>query len=160
MNASPPCLTPLPVLIPMIGAAATLFAGRRPRLQRAITLIALSAVVAVCAALLYLTDRDGTLALHVGGWGQSVPGMGPLGITLVVDRLSALMLVVSSIVLLAVVCTPSGRASATATNASRCRSSCPPTSCCRRACATRSWPATCSTSSSGSRCCWPRASCC
>ena len=96
-------LTPLPVLIPMVGAAATLFAGRRPRLQRAITLIALSTVVAVCAVLLYLTDRDGTMALHVGGWGQSVPGMGPLGITLVVDRLSALMLVVSSIVLLAVV---------------------------------------------------------
>ena len=60
-------------------------------------------VVAVCAALLYLTDRDGTLALNVGGWGQTVGGMGPLGITLVVDRLSALMLVVSSIVLLAVV---------------------------------------------------------
>ena len=63
----------------------------------------LSVVVVVCAALLHLTDRDGTLALHVGGWGQTVPGMGPLGITLVVDRLSALMLVVSSIVLLAVV---------------------------------------------------------
>jgi multicomponent Na+:H+ antiporter subunit D len=96
-------LTPLPVLIPTVGAALTLFAGRRPRLQRTITLIALSAVVAVCAVLLYLTDRDGTLALNVGGWGQSVPGMGPLGITLVVDRLSALMTVVSSIVLLAVV---------------------------------------------------------
>ncbi len=96
-------LTPLPVLIPLIGAAATMFAGRRPRLQRAITLGALSAVVVVCASLLYLTDRDGTLAVHVGGWAQSVPGMGPLGITLVVDRLSALMLVVSSIVLLAVV---------------------------------------------------------
>ena len=61
------------------------------------------AVVVVCAALLYLADRDGTIALHVGGWGQSVAGMGPLGVTLVVDRLSALMLVVSSIVLLAVV---------------------------------------------------------
>jgi multicomponent Na+:H+ antiporter subunit D len=97
-------LTPLPVLIPTIAAAMTLFAGRRPRLQRAITLAALSTVVVVCAALLYLTDRDGTLALHVGGWGQTVPGMGPLGITLVVDRLSALMMVVSSIVLLAVVC--------------------------------------------------------
>ena len=87
-------LTPLPVLIPLLGAAATMFAGRRPRLQRTITLAALSAVVVVCAALLYLTDRDGTLALHVGGWSQSVPGMGPLGITLVVDRLSALMLAV------------------------------------------------------------------
>jgi multicomponent Na+:H+ antiporter subunit D len=102
MNAAS-VLTPLPVLIPTISAAATLIAGRRPRLQRAITLAALSAVVVVCAALVYLADRDGTLALHVGGWGQTVPGMGPLGITLVVDRLSALMLVVSSIVLLAVV---------------------------------------------------------
>jgi multicomponent Na+:H+ antiporter subunit D len=96
-------LTPLPVLIPTVGAALTLFAGRRPRLQRAITLAALSVVVVVCAALVHLTDRDGTLALNVGGWGQTVPGMGPLGITLVVDRLSALMLVVSSVVLLAVV---------------------------------------------------------
>src|SRR5215212_1188818 len=81
-----------------------MFAGRRPLLQRAITLAALVAVVAVCATLLYLTDRDGTIAVHVGGWAQSVPGMGPLGITLVVDGLSALMMVVSSIVLLAVVC--------------------------------------------------------
>jgi multicomponent Na+:H+ antiporter subunit D len=96
-------LTPLPVLIPTLAAAATLFAGRKPRLQRTIALLALTAVVAVCAALLYLADRDGTIAVHVGGWGQSVPGMGPLGITLVVDRLSALMLLVSAIVLLAVV---------------------------------------------------------
>ncbi|WP_019970400.1 Na+/H+ antiporter subunit D [Mycobacterium sp. 141] len=101
MNAQ--ALIPLPVLIPALGAAATLVAGRRPRLQRVITQVALATVVAVCAALVYLADRDGTLVLHVGGWAQSVPGMGPLGITLVVDRLSALMLVVSSIVLLAVV---------------------------------------------------------
>jgi len=96
-------LTPLPVLIPMLAAALTLIAGRRPRLQRGITLVALSLVTAVCAVLLYLTDRGGTIALQVGGWGTEEPGMGPLGITLVVDRLSALMLVVSSIVLLAVV---------------------------------------------------------
>jgi multicomponent Na+:H+ antiporter subunit D len=97
-------LTPLPVLIPTLAAAATLFAGRRPRLQRAIALLALSAVVVVCAALVYLADRDGTIALHVGGWGQTEPGMGPLGIVLVVDRLSSLMLLVSVIVLLTVVC--------------------------------------------------------
>src|SRR6202045_879189 len=96
-------LTPLPVLIPIGGAALTMFLGRRPRLQRAITLAALSALVAVCAALIYLTDRHGTIAVDVGGWGQTVPGLGPLGITLVVDRLSALMMIVSSIVLLAVV---------------------------------------------------------
>ena len=55
MNAAS-VLTPLPVLIPTIGAAVTLFAGRRARLQRAITLVALSMIVAVCAALVYL-DR-------------------------------------------------------------------------------------------------------
>ncbi|WP_197378378.1 Na+/H+ antiporter subunit D [Mycolicibacterium mengxianglii] len=96
-------LIPLPVLIPMLGAALNLIAGRKPRTQRAITVSALSAVVLVCATLLYVVDRDGTQALQVGGWGESEPGMGPLGITLVADRLSALMLVVSSIVLLAVV---------------------------------------------------------
>lgn len=96
-------LIPLPVLVPTVGAAVTLIAGRRPRLQRAVTLAALAAIVVICAALLYLTDRHGTLALDVGGWGETRAGMGPLGITLVVDRLSALMLVVSSIVLLTVV---------------------------------------------------------
>lgn len=96
-------LIPLPVLVPTAGAAVSLIAGRRPRLQRAITLAALSTVVVVSTALLYLADHAGPLVLDVGGWGQSQPGMGPLGITLVVDRLSALMLVVSSIVLLTVV---------------------------------------------------------
>ncbi|EHI12357.1 Na+/H+ antiporter subunit D [Mycolicibacterium thermoresistibile] len=96
-------LTPLPVLIPTLSAAATLIAGRRVRLQRMIALLSLTAMVAVCAVLLYLTDRDGTVVVHVGGWGEIVGGLGPLGITLVVDRLAAMMLVVSSIVLLAVV---------------------------------------------------------
>ncbi len=136
-------LAPLPVLIPLLAAAATLLAGRRPRVQRIVAVLALLAVVAVCAVLVHLADRDGTIAVQVGGWGQSIPGasgatgegpgasgatgegpgasgatgegpgesgatgkglgMGPLGITLVVDRLSSLMLLVSSIVLLAVV---------------------------------------------------------
>ncbi|BBY98824.1 Na+/H+ antiporter subunit D [Mycolicibacterium fallax] len=97
-------LIPLPVLIPMVAAALTLFGSRRPRGQRLITLAALALVTAVCGVLLYLTDRHGTLVLQVGGWGSPAEaGYGPLGISLVVDRLSALMLVVSSIVLLAVV---------------------------------------------------------
>ena len=96
-------LAPLPVLIPILGAAATMFAGRRPRLQQVVALVALAAMTAVCAALVYVVDHSGTVAVHVGGWGQTEPGMGPLGIVLVVDRLSALMLVVSAIVLLVVV---------------------------------------------------------
>jgi multicomponent Na+:H+ antiporter subunit D len=96
-------LMPLPVLIPMAGAALNLFAGRRPVMQRVVTVVSLTAVLAVCSALVYLTDRDGTQVLHVGGWGPTDAGLGPLGITLVADRLSAMMLVVSAIVLLAVV---------------------------------------------------------
>jgi multicomponent Na+:H+ antiporter subunit D len=96
-------LTPLPVLIPVGAAAMTMFVGRHPRLQQVITLMALAAMVVVCAALVYLTDRHGIIAVHVGGWAQTVPGLGPLGITLLVDRLSALMMIVSSVVLLAVV---------------------------------------------------------
>ncbi|MDQ1178689.1 MULTISPECIES: Na+/H+ antiporter subunit D [unclassified Rhodococcus (in: high G+C Gram-positive bacteria)] len=90
-------LTPLPVLIPLLAAALCLVLGRKPRAQRAVTIVALVAVTAVSCVLLYLADRDGTTALQVGGWEA------PMGITLVVDRLSALMLVVSSIVLLAVI---------------------------------------------------------
>ena len=70
-------LTPLPVLIPIGGAALTMFLGRRPRLQRAITLAALMRLVAVCAALIYLTDRHGTIAStsvagarRCRGWGR------------------------------------------------------------------------------------------
>ena len=77
-------LTPLPVLIPAGGAALTMFLGRRPRLQRTITLCALTAVVVVCCALIYAVDRHGMVTVAVGSWGPSVPGLGPLGITLVV----------------------------------------------------------------------------
>ncbi|MGL4307080.1 MAG: Na+/H+ antiporter subunit D [Mycobacteriaceae bacterium] len=95
-------LTPLPVLVPLLAAAMTLVAGRQPRLQLAITVFALTAVVAVCALLLILVDRDGIFVLAVGSWGTQWSGFGPVGITLVVDRLSALMLLVSAIVLLTV----------------------------------------------------------
>ncbi len=89
-------LAPLPVLIPLLTAAVTLIAGRRPRVQQIISVIGLSAVVGVAGMLLYLADRNGMAALQVGNWHT------PVGITLVVDRLSATMLLVSSIVLLAV----------------------------------------------------------
>ncbi|MBT1193459.1 Na+/H+ antiporter subunit D [Rhodococcoides kroppenstedtii] len=90
-------LTPLPVLIPLLAAALTLILGRKPRAQRAVTIAALVGVVVVSVLLLFLADRDGTSALQIGGWEA------PFGITLVVDRLSAIMLVVSAVVLLAVI---------------------------------------------------------
>lgn len=92
MNA----LVPLVVLLPLIGAASTLILGKRPQLQRIIALVALSLVLGVSSLLLVVVDQSGPLAMEVGGWSA------PFGIVLVVDRLSALMLVISAIVLLAV----------------------------------------------------------
>ncbi len=53
-------------------------------------------MTAVSVALLVEVDRDGTIATQAGGWDA------PVGITLVADRLSAIMLVVGSLMLLAV----------------------------------------------------------
>jgi multicomponent Na+:H+ antiporter subunit D len=90
-------LTPLPVLLPLLGAAAALLVGgRHPRVQRTLSILVLAAVLTVSVALLLLADSDGAAAVSVGGWPV------PLGIVLVVDRLSALMLVVAATVALGV----------------------------------------------------------
>jgi multicomponent Na+:H+ antiporter subunit D len=89
-------LAPLPVLLPLLGAAGALLVGRHPRIQRALSVVVLSAVLAVSVVLLLTADADGAVSVAVGGWRV------PLGIVLVVDRLSALMLVVASTVALGV----------------------------------------------------------
>ncbi|MEV5410783.1 Na+/H+ antiporter subunit D [Thermopolyspora sp. NPDC052614] len=89
-------LVPLPVVMPLLGAAMTLLLGRRPRLQRAVSVVVLGGVLLAAVALLVLTARGGPLVVEVGGWAA------PLGIVLVADRLAALMLVVSAAVTLAV----------------------------------------------------------
>jgi multicomponent Na+:H+ antiporter subunit D len=99
-------LAPLPVLLPLLGAAATLLVGRHPRTQRAVSLAVLTGVLAVSVALLFLADAEGATSISVGGWPV------PLGIVLVVDRLSALMLVVASTVALGVLVFAVGQGSA------------------------------------------------
>lgn len=89
-------LVPLVVLVPLFGAALALVAGRRPRLQTVVTIGALAVVVVLSAVLLAVVDADGPVAVGIGGWAA------PFGIVLLVDRLAALMLMISSIVLLAV----------------------------------------------------------
>ncbi|WP_132992354.1 Na+/H+ antiporter subunit D [Gordonia zhaorongruii] len=93
----------LPTLVPMLGAALTLLRGRNPAFQRPVTTGAIGIALAASCTMLYLTTKNGPYAVHVGGWGGRDGGTSPLGITLVVDRLSALMLVVSTTVLLCVV---------------------------------------------------------
>ena len=99
-------LAPLPVLLPLLGAAGTLLVGRHPRTQRTVSLVVLTAVLVVSVVLLLQADSSGPTAISVGGWPV------PLGIVLVVDRLSALMLVVASTVALGVLWFAVGQGSA------------------------------------------------
>ncbi|MGR6967181.1 Na+/H+ antiporter subunit D [Geodermatophilus sp. URMC 61] len=89
-------LAPLPVLLPLLGAAGALLVSGHPAFQRTLSTAVLSAVLAVSVVLLLMADADGATSISVGGWPV------PLGIVLVVDRLSALMLVVASTVALGV----------------------------------------------------------
>ncbi|MEV0718122.1 Na+/H+ antiporter subunit D [Asanoa sp. NPDC050611] len=89
-------LVPLPVVLPLLGAAVTLVLTRYPRAQRIVSFTALTAVLGVSVALLVEVSRHGTLVVAVGGWPV------PVGIVLVADRFAALMLVVSAAVTLCV----------------------------------------------------------
>jgi multicomponent Na+:H+ antiporter subunit D len=74
----------------------TLILSRRQRLQRAVSTTVLSAVVVIAAVLVFQADRHGPQALWIGAWPE------PLGISLVADRVSSIMLLVSAVVALAV----------------------------------------------------------
>ena len=52
-------ILPLPVLLPMFGAALTLLLGRRPRLQRAVSILTLAGVCLVAGSLIWITDTHG-----------------------------------------------------------------------------------------------------
>ncbi len=86
----------LPVILPLLGAGLCLAFGRSARAQRIISIAVLVAVVAVAAVLLWRADTQGPQAVNVGGWPVEI------GISLVADRLSALLLLVSTLVTLTV----------------------------------------------------------
>ncbi|WP_329041336.1 Na+/H+ antiporter subunit D [Streptomyces sp. NBC_00178] len=93
MNA----LVPLPVLLPLCATGLSLaFGTRLARFQRFISVAVLTAVLALSVVLMIAANRQGPLHVDLGDFGP------PLGITLVADRLSGLMLTVSSAVTLAV----------------------------------------------------------
>ncbi|MFP5072250.1 Na+/H+ antiporter subunit D [Pseudonocardia nantongensis] len=89
-------LVALPVLLPMLGAALSVLVSRRASLQRAIGVVMLVAVSVVAAVLLVAADAHGPVVAELGGWPA------PMGIVLVADRLSALLLLISTLVTLAV----------------------------------------------------------
>ncbi len=89
-------LIPLVVIVPLLAAALCVIAARHRRVQRIVSLIALSSNVVTSIVLLIEVDDEGILVTQAGGWRV------PIGITLMVDRLSAVMLVVSSLMLISV----------------------------------------------------------
>jgi multicomponent Na+:H+ antiporter subunit D len=89
-------LGPLPVVLPLLAAGLTLLFTRSAGVQRTVSIVVLTVVLGISLSLLVLADAHGAQSVVIGGWEP------PLGIVLVVDRLSALMLVVSSTVMLAV----------------------------------------------------------
>jgi multicomponent Na+:H+ antiporter subunit D len=88
-------LLALPVLAPVLAAGLALMTRRQRRVQ-ALSVAVLVGVLGDAAALLVLADRRGPLVLRVGDWDP------PMGITLVADRLAALLLTVAVAVALAV----------------------------------------------------------
>ena len=92
-------LTSLPavaVLLPILGAALSVIGSRSARLQRLVGIVVLALVSAIAAVLLVAADRGGPVVTELGGWPA------PIGIVLVADRLSALLLLISTLVTLAV----------------------------------------------------------
>ncbi|MGD9703825.1 MAG: Na+/H+ antiporter subunit D [Acidimicrobiia bacterium] len=89
-------LVPLPIVLPLIGAALSIVFGRWRVVQRVVALSVLTATTCISSVLLVAVDRDGPLVMSAGEWPA------PIGISLVVDRLSATMLTVGSVMLLAV----------------------------------------------------------
>ena len=86
----------LPVLLPILGAGLTVMGGRSATLQRLIGLAVLGTVAVLAAVLLVAADRTGPVVVEMGGWAA------PVGIALVADRLSALLLLISTLVTIAV----------------------------------------------------------
>ncbi|MFB4263697.1 Na+/H+ antiporter subunit D [Nonomuraea sp. GTA35] len=83
----------VPVLLPLLAAGVKLAIGGRLRqLQSMISLVTLGISLAVSVVLMIAADSRGPLVTELGGWPS------PIGICLVADRLSTLVLVVSSAV--------------------------------------------------------------
>lgn len=81
----------LPILIPLASAIVMVFAWRRVRAQRVISLLGALALLVSGLVLLWRVREEGILVLQVGNWPA------PYGITMVADTFSAIMVVLAGI---------------------------------------------------------------
>ena len=89
-------LLPLLIVVPLVGAALSLLAINSRAVQRSISVVCAAAVTSISIALVIGVDRNGTEVASIGDWPAEI------AINLVADRFAALMLTISSTMLLAV----------------------------------------------------------
>lgn len=80
----------LPILLPFIAGAVLIFFAKSSKIQRIISAVSVLALVGVAIYLAILAFQ-GTIVLEAGDWAA------PYGIILVLDNLSALMILITSI---------------------------------------------------------------
>ncbi len=97
-------LLPLTIAVPLIGAALSLLAISSRAAQRVISITCAAATLALSVTILIGVDRDGTEVAAIGDWPAEI------AINLVADRFAALMLTISSTMLLAVLLYAIGQA--------------------------------------------------
>ncbi|CAN5442748.1 Na+/H+ antiporter subunit D [soil metagenome] len=79
------------VLLPLVGAAVTVLLHDRLRAQRTVSLLTTAATAVIAVLLLRHVAEHGTVVLQAGGWPA------PYGISFVVDRFSAIMVAVATV---------------------------------------------------------------
>jgi multicomponent Na+:H+ antiporter subunit D len=89
-------LLPLPIMLPILGAGAAMALGRWRNAQRVVSIGTLTAATVAAAGLLALVEDEGIQVVQVGGWAA------PIGITLVADLFSSLLLLVGLLTVLGV----------------------------------------------------------
>ncbi|MDN5667166.1 MAG: Na+/H+ antiporter subunit D [Renibacterium salmoninarum] len=106
MNLTLASLIPLAIILPFLGAAVAFLLIRHPKAQQVVSISVLTVTLLLEVGLLAQVWNGGTVAVNLGGW------LPPWGVVLVVDQFSALMLVVSSAVGLAVLIYATGQGAA------------------------------------------------
>jgi multicomponent Na+:H+ antiporter subunit D len=86
-----------PLVIPLLTAVATLLAWRSTEMQRGISFVGAFVLLLSCLQIFAEVIRFGPVSAQAGGW------VAPYGITLVADTLSAVMVLLTGIVALAVI---------------------------------------------------------
>jgi multicomponent Na+:H+ antiporter subunit D len=89
-------LLALPVALPLTAAALSILLSRWCWVQRAISLVTCVTTLLLAIVILAAADAGDAVVTQVGGWPA------PFGITLIADRFSAIMLLVSAILILVV----------------------------------------------------------